>query len=75
MSISIIDKGIGITDNDFDKIFEPFYRGENTIGNSGTGLGLAISKRYAESLDGNISYESQTGKGSNFTLVLPINKL
>ncbi len=71
--ISVMDKGIGITENDIDKIFEPFYRGENTIGNSGTGLGLAISKRYAESLDGHINYESQIGKGSNFTLVLPIN--
>jgi signal transduction histidine kinase len=73
--ISVMDKGIGITDNDIDKIFEPFYRGENTIGNSGTGLGLAISNRYAESLDGQITYDSQIGKGSNFTLVLPINKL
>ena len=72
--ITVMDKGIGITDNDIDKIFEPFYRGENTIGNSGTGLGLAISKRYAESLDGRIDYDSQIGKGSNFTLVLPINK-
>ncbi|MER3328211.1 MAG: ATP-binding protein, partial [Candidatus Kapaibacterium sp.] len=59
--ITVIDKGIGITDNDIDKIFEPFYRGENTIGNSGTGLGLAISRRYAESLDGYITYESQIG--------------
>ncbi|PKL79478.1 MAG: hypothetical protein CVV25_07950 [Ignavibacteriae bacterium HGW-Ignavibacteriae-4] len=72
--VTVMDKGIGITDNDIDKIFEPFYRGENTIGNSGTGLGLAISKRYAESLDGHITYDSQIGKGSNFTLVLPINK-
>ncbi|MFA7326608.1 MAG: ATP-binding protein [Candidatus Kapaibacterium sp.] len=72
--VSVMDKGIGITENDIDKIFEPFYRGENTIGNSGTGLGLAISKRYAESLDGHINYDSQIGKGSNFTLVLPINK-
>lgn len=73
--VSVMDKGIGITDNDIDKIFEPFYRGENTIGNSGTGLGLAISKRYAESLEGEITYESQIGKGSNFTLILPDNKL
>ena len=72
--VTVMDKGIGITDNDMDKIFEPFYRGENTIGNSGTGLGLAISKRYAESLEGSITFDSQIGKGSNFTLVLPNNK-
>jgi signal transduction histidine kinase len=72
--ISVMDKGIGITENDLDKIFEPFFRGENTIGNSGTGLGLAISKRYAESLEGSITFDSQIGKGSNFTLVLPNNK-
>lgn len=72
--ISVQDKGIGITDNDFDKIFEPFYRGENTIGNSGTGLGLAISKRYAESLEGNLTFDSQIGKGSNFSLLLPDKK-
>lgn len=72
--VSVKDKGIGITENDMDKIFEPFYRGENTIGKNGTGLGLPISKRYAESLSGQITFESQTGKGSNFTLILPLHK-
>lgn len=74
LQISVKDKGIGITENDMDKIFEPFYRGENTIGKNGTGLGLPISKRYAESLSGQIFFESQTGKGSNFTLILPLHK-
>lgn len=70
--INVKDKGIGITSNDYNNIFEPFYRGENTIGKSGMGLGLAIAKRYTESLNGNLLFDSQTGKGSNFTLILPI---
>ncbi|MFN3195792.1 MAG: ATP-binding protein [Chlorobiota bacterium] len=73
VDISISDKGIGITQNDRDKVFEPFYRGENTIGNAGTGLGLAISKRYVESLDGTIDFDSQVDKGTNFTIILPTN--
>lgn len=73
VSISISDKGIGITQNDRDKVFEPFYRGENTIGNAGTGLGLPITKRYIESLDGSIDFDSQVNKGTNFTIVIPTN--
>ena len=73
VNIGIADKGIGITQNDRDKVFEPFYRGENTIGNAGTGLGLAISKRYVESLDGTIDFDSQVDKGTNFTIILPTN--
>jgi signal transduction histidine kinase len=73
VSICIADKGIGITENDRDKIFEPFYRGENTIGNAGTGLGLPITKRYVESLNGTIDFDSQVGRGTKFLVVLPSN--
>lgn len=71
INIIISDKGIGITEADSKNLFEPFYRGENTIGKSGMGLGLPIAKRYAESLNGDIVFDSQKDKGSNFTIILP----
>jgi len=73
VSICIADRGIGITENDRDKVFEPFYRGENTIGNAGTGLGLPITKRYVESLNGTVDFDSQVGRGTKFLVVLPSN--
>jgi signal transduction histidine kinase len=71
--IVVADNGIGIANEDMSNLFEPFYRGGNTIGKSGMGLGLPISKRYVDSLKGEITFESQVGKGSSFTVVLPIN--
>lgn len=66
------DQGIGIASQDVDKIFEPFYR-TNTVENiKGTGLGLSIVKRAADLLGAKIDVRSEIGKGSTFTVVLPI---
>jgi signal transduction histidine kinase len=72
--VSVIDNGEGINPTDFDRIFEPFYRGERSRGreHGGAGLGLAISKGLIEAHNGTIQVESGEGKGSKFTFQLPL---
>ncbi|MCE5339578.1 MAG: CHASE domain-containing protein [Planctomycetaceae bacterium] len=67
------DTGIGILSDYYENIFEPFMQadGSTTRKFGGTGLGLAITKHLAELLGGKISFISQEGKGSTFTLVIP----
>ena len=74
MSLSVADTGIGIAPSDQTKIFEDFRQLDNspTRAYGGTGLGLSICRRLAQMLDGSITVRSQVGKGSMFTLVLPI---
>lgn len=71
--IKVWDTGIGIPDEMFEKIFEPFMQIENRMGqkNEGVGLGLAISKELVELHGGTIRVESGPEKGSVFTVVLP----
>jgi PAS domain S-box-containing protein len=72
--ISVADTGAGIAEEDLERIFESFQQGSGAIANrtGGTGLGLAISKRIAELHGGTIRVRSQLGKGSVFTVELPI---
>jgi signal transduction histidine kinase len=66
------DEGIGIPDEDQDRLFEPFHRGKN-IGNiSGTGLGLSIVEKLVELHSGKIYCESKINQGTNFTIKIPI---
>jgi two-component system sensor histidine kinase ChiS len=73
--LAIADTGIGIEQTDMDRIFEEFDRGRLASDGSyrGTGLGLAIVKRLVDLLGGSITVESEIGKGSRFTLTLPVN--
>jgi PAS domain S-box-containing protein len=68
---SIEDDGIGIPKEDQKHLFDRFFRASNSGNVQGTGLGLNIVKRYAELLNGNISFESEYKKGSTFTLEIP----
>lgn len=67
VEISVSDSGIGIPDEVKPKLFEPMM----TTKSKGQGFGLAVSKRLVEALDGNISFESEAGKGTKFTINLP----
>lgn len=73
VTLSVRDHGIGIPKADQLHIFEPFQRAANAETISGTGLGLAIVKQAVELHHGTISVESEQGKGSVFTVKLPIN--
>jgi signal transduction histidine kinase len=78
IALQVIDTGIGISPSDQERIFDEFEqvnagpRGDSM--ERGTGLGLAISRRLARLLGGEISVESQTGKGSTFTIWLPVSQ-
>ncbi|WP_109300177.1 PAS domain S-box protein [Aquimarina sp. AU474] len=71
--IYIIDTGIGIDKDNYQKIFDPFV--QESIGFSrkyeGTGMGLSLSKRYIEILGGSIKVKSKLGKGTEFIIIIP----
>jgi PAS domain S-box-containing protein len=75
MLVSIKDTGIGVSDKDWEGIFNKFYRAENwqTRKTGGTGLGLYIAKTLVERLGGRIWVDSQVGKGSTFCFTLPLH--
>jgi signal transduction histidine kinase len=77
IALQVIDTGIGIAPADQERIFDEFEQvnaGSRTDSmERGTGLGLAISRRLARLLGGEISVESQAGKGSTFTVWLPVS--
>lgn len=70
-SISVTDTGIGISEEDQEKIFDPFFRATSHRPGS-TGLGLTIVARLVELLQGKIELESEAGEGSTFTVTFPI---
>ena len=71
----VSDDGIGMTDEQISRIFNPFVQADDSITKThgGTGLGLSITSRLVEMLGGTITVESEPGKGSTFTVVLPEN--
>ena len=67
--VSIQDDGIGIPKEQIEHIFEPFF---TTKKSEGTGLGLSISYGIVQKLRGAISVESEVGRGTTFTVTLPV---
>ena len=75
IKISVIDTGVGIAKEDYDKIFHDFYRTEAALNlGSGTGLGLPITKTLVELLGGKISFSSEVGVGTQFDVTIPMKK-
>jgi PAS domain S-box-containing protein len=72
LKIDVIDKGIGIPEEDQPYLFDRFYRATNAVNIQGTGLGMSIVKRYVDILNGTIDFISEKDKGSTFTIELPI---
>jgi len=74
LEVKVSDTGIGIEDKDILRIFEKFYRerSERTKHISGTGLGLSIVKGAVDAHHGSIYVESEVGKGTTFTVLLPV---
>ncbi|MBI3966365.1 MAG: GAF domain-containing protein, partial [Chloroflexi bacterium] len=72
--IGVVDQGLGITEEDAARIFEPFYRATNgqTAGISGTGLGLAICRAIVEAHGGRIWAEARPERGMAIHLTLPV---
>src|SRR5262245_5755262 len=75
LKLAVSDTGIGIEKKDLDQIFEKFHQGDLSSNKKyrGTGLGLAIVKKFANLLGGEVVVESEVGKGSVFTVTLPLD--
>jgi signal transduction histidine kinase len=75
--VEVSDTGIGIPENELDKVFDEFYRASNArkVERDGTGLGLSIAKQTVERHGGNIWAESLKGKGTKISFTLPKHPL
>lgn len=72
VEITISDSGCGISRENIEKVFTPFF--STKAQGKGTGLGLAICRGIVERLGGNVSVVSDVGKGATFTIYIPINR-
>jgi signal transduction histidine kinase len=72
--IEVSDAGVGIPPEELRRIFEPFWRtpGPSRESVRGTGIGLALVNEYVQAMDGRIEVTSEVGKGSTFTIFLPL---
>lgn len=73
VKICVSDQGIGISEENFGKIFNRFERGDVTKNYAGLGLGLYITKHIVDAHHGSIDIQSKPGQGSTFTVTLPLN--
>src|SRR5258708_5812760 len=75
--IRVSDTGAGIPPEQLKHVFEKFYQADNqkSASSKGTGLGLAIAKEIVEAHQGRITCTSELGKGTTFTLLLPLRVL
>jgi signal transduction histidine kinase len=74
LRIRITDQGIGMTPEEMDRLFKPFQQVDGSITRrfGGTGLGLALSQRLMTMMNGQITVESEKGRGSSFTVEIPL---
>jgi PAS domain S-box-containing protein len=77
LAVAIVDTGVGIPADTLDQIFDPFVQADTSVTRKygGTGLGLAISRRFASALGGELTVESEYGKGSTFQFTVATGSL
>ncbi len=74
VTVKVRDCGQGISPESLDRIFDKFYQGDTSHRSEGNGIGLALAKRVVELAGGNILVTSEAGRGSEFTVRLPVRK-
>tara|TARA_R110000868_G_scaffold9349_9_gene46820 strand:+ start:1611 stop:2171 length:561 start_codon:yes stop_codon:yes gene_type:complete len=75
LAIKVKDNGLGLAEDNIVNLFNRFYQVDNTAASQkqeGTGIGLYLAKEFVELMNGTISVESALGKGSTFTVQLPV---
>jgi len=71
LELAVEDTGEGIPSYQLDRVFEPFFKGDEARSSGGSGLGLALAKRIVEALGGTIEVESEPASGSRFAVSVP----
>jgi len=74
-TLTVSDQGKGIPEKIRSHIFEPFFTTKSAEVTGGLGLGLSVSKSLVEAMGGSLDFESKTGKGTKFSIVLPMERL
>lgn len=72
--IEVVDTGIGIPAADLPHVFDRFFRSENAASSTGSGIGLSLVKQYVDLHGGTVSVRSEEGKGTSFTILLPVGE-
>lgn len=77
LTVRVTDTGVGIAEDHIGLIFDPFKQIDNNMTRAfgGTGLGLAITKQFCVLMGGDVSVESELGKGTTFTVNIPLSRL
>jgi hypothetical protein len=74
VTFEVVDRGVGIPEDDQKHIFERYFRAANILTTQGTGIGLHIIKSHVQNLGGQVSFISTQNKGSTFTVLFPIEE-
>jgi len=72
LNVKVSDKGIGISQKDMAKIFQPFFRSANAISYPGYGIGLALTQNIIRLHNGTVKVESEVNRGTNFLITFPL---